>query len=115
MNGSSENAAITKVSEILLEDLISDKSFETMPSISMLDRLKRSTLSCLFLNRLISALETSPPPIKAIDLEPLISESTTDAIEIGFSESFVSVLTCFESFIAPLKMLSISLLRQEIM
>ena len=40
MNGSSENAAITKVSEILLEDLISDKSFETMPSISMLDRLK---------------------------------------------------------------------------
>ena len=40
-------------------------------------------------------------------------DATTDAIEIGFSESFVSVLTCLESFIAPLKMLSISSVIKE--
>ena len=50
----------------------------------MLDRLKVN-FQLSFLNRLISALETSPP-IKAIDLEH-VSESTTDAIEIGFSEA----------------------------
>ena len=54
------------------------------------------------------ALDTSPPPISVIAFEVSISESTTEAMDIGFSESFVSVLTFFDSFIAPRKILSIS-------
>ena len=42
------------------------------------------------------ALDTSPPPISVIAFEVSISESTTEAMDIGFSESFVSVLTFFD-------------------